>query len=127
MAEMNEGMNNHKYEIRELKKQTNNGTDLNAKLDGMHSSLRHHAKALTSMHSTLSKFDDYPTAAGSKMHIDPESTSGILSVTYERNDIRAYTAHRVQRIHDARSRTLREHIPEGNHDGRSQGRKQVRV
>ena len=73
MAEMNEGMTFS--EIRELKKQINNaennGTDLNAKLDGMHSSLRHHAKALTSMHSTLSKFDDYPTAAGSKMHIDP--------------------------------------------------------
>jgi len=57
MAEMNEGMDNHKYEIRELKKQTNNGTDVNAKLDGMHSGLVSHAKAITSMQSTLSKFD----------------------------------------------------------------------
>ena len=57
MAEMNEGMNNHKYEIRELKKQTNTGTDVNAKLDGMHSGLVSHAKAITSMQSTLSKFD----------------------------------------------------------------------
>ena len=57
MTEMNEGMNNHKYEIRELKKQTNNGTDLNTKLDGMHSGLVSHAKAITSMQSTLSKFD----------------------------------------------------------------------
>ena len=57
MAEMNEGMNNHKYEIRELKKQTNTGTDVNAKLDGMHSGLVSHAKAITGLQSTLSKFD----------------------------------------------------------------------